>query len=116
MPIYRLSVGDVHKLLERIGIPMSYTGTQKLLAEHGNGKLIAAATRDDGTEVIVVEDGRKLTFTPDEVEQIKAEATAKATATIKAKKKDSTAPTAPPMASPPADGGSAPEPPKKKAK
>lgn len=51
-----------------------FTADEKAVAAHAQGTLIAASTKADGTIVIVVEDGRKLTYTAEQVEAIKAEA------------------------------------------
>lgn len=66
-----------------------FTPDEKLMAESVNGTLIAAATKADGTIVIVLESGPKLTFTAEEVEKAKQKkadaAAAKAAAKAKAK-------------------------------
>ena len=65
-----------------------FTQLEEALAKASGGKLIAAKTFEDRV-VIVVEDGRKLTFTPDQVEAVmaKAESDAKAKAKAEAKAK-----------------------------
>lgn len=64
-----------------------FTPDQKLMAQDAKSKLIAASTKPDGSITIVVEDGRKLTYSAEQVEQIKAAAAAKAEAKAETKGK-----------------------------